>query len=200
MNGEERRVVCTHMLCGLQKSRSGEDLIQMWGRSTGLNRSVLKKNLGEDAKVKILIHHSDWDFAVSYHEIQREIMQDLQDGKGIPEVFDKVYAWSCNFVPFLRKRSIGSCWSLHFWKCFPPQSPSFQNEVRSLNICLILQVRRGSETRLLSPTRLLPQRIFRISPRSFLARNSSPGSMEENTIQRVRIKQTKVFCLHVMLR
>ena len=75
IGGEERRIVPTHMVCGLLPGRSVEDLVQMAGRVTFTGRKVLDRNLGqENAKVKILIPYKDWDLAVAYYRYTHAYM------------------------------------------------------------------------------------------------------------------------------
>jgi len=113
IDGEDRRLVPTHMLCGLAPGRSVEDLVQMAGRSTFNGRSVLHRNRGANAKVKILIHHRDWDLAIAYYNFQDRIFDLLNKGKRIDEVLDTEgshikHEWCCDITAFLGRRTIGA--------------------------------------------------------------------------------------------
>jgi hypothetical protein len=79
IDNRNRRVVCTHMLCGLQPGRSAEDLIQMAGRVTGNGRSALLENMGVGAKVKILMNHQDFDLVLAYYRFQDELFEGLEN-------------------------------------------------------------------------------------------------------------------------
>jgi len=114
-----RRIVPTHMLCGLAPTRSIEDLVQMAGRTTYMGVQVLKDNQGEGAKVKILIHHRDWDLAVSYYRFQDKMFSMLDEGKSIQDVLATQglrtisYDWSCDILASIGKRSIGANFCSH---------------------------------------------------------------------------------------
>ena len=116
INGEDRRVVCTHMLCGLQPGRTAEDLIQMAGRATGNGRSALLENMGVGAKVKILMNHQDFDLVLAYYRFQDELFEGLKTKSiqdMLPPLLEKTgramkYQWGSNFVAFLGKRTIGT--------------------------------------------------------------------------------------------
>jgi len=101
VNGVERRIVPTHLLCGLTPGRCIEDLVQMAGRVTFNGRTALRNNLGQDAKVKILIHFRDWDMALAYYRFQDEVSRRLRAGKTMSEVLSGVgesYDWASDFV------------------------------------------------------------------------------------------------------
>jgi len=107
------------MLCGLAPTRSIEDLVQMAGRTTYMGVQVLKDNQGEDAKVKILIHHRDWDLAVSYYMFQNKMFSMLDEGKSIQDVLATQglrtisYDWSCDILASISERSIGANFCSH---------------------------------------------------------------------------------------
>jgi len=115
IDNRNRRVVCTHMLCGLQPGRSAEDLIQMAGRVTGNGRSALLENMGVGAKVKILMNHQDFDLVLAYYRFQDELFEGLKTKSiqdMLPPLLEKTgremkYQYGSNFVPVLGKRTIG---------------------------------------------------------------------------------------------
>jgi hypothetical protein len=120
IEGKDRRIVPTHMLCGLAPGRSIEDLVQMAGRVTFIGRDVLNCNMGQDAKVKILISDKDWDLACAYYRFQDQLFHLLKEGKSIQELLaapDKnnlnpcpqiKYDWSSDITAFMGKRTIGA--------------------------------------------------------------------------------------------
>ena len=111
VNGVERRIVPTHLLCGLTPGRCIEDLVQMAGRVTFNGRTALRTNLGQDAKVKLVINFRDWDMALAYYRFQDEVSQRLRDGKPMSEVLSGLaesYHFSSNFGEDMGKRSIGA--------------------------------------------------------------------------------------------
>ena len=113
INDEDRRIVPTHMLCGLAAGRSVEDLVQMAGRSTFNGLNVLHRNMGSHAKVKILIQYRDWDLAIAYYRFQDQLFDQLNQGISIQEVLTQSgsrikYDWQANIIPFMGKRTIGA--------------------------------------------------------------------------------------------
>jgi hypothetical protein len=113
VDGKLRRIVPTHMLCGLAPGRSIEDLVQMAGRCTFTGRNVLGENMGDGAKVKILINHRDWDLAIRYYALVDEIFKGLNAGKTIEQMVadettgSHIYKWSSNITTCMGKRTIG---------------------------------------------------------------------------------------------
>ena len=113
VDGKNRRIVPTHMLCGLAPGRSIEDLVQMAGRCTFTGRNVLGENMGDGAKVKILINHRDWDLAIRYYALVDEIFKGLNAGKTIEQMVadektgSHIYKWSSNITTCMGKRTIG---------------------------------------------------------------------------------------------
>jgi len=120
IEGQDRRIVPTHMLCGLAPGRSVEDLVQMAGRVTFIGRDVLNCNMGQDAKVKILISGKDWDLACAYYRFQDQLFDLLNKGKSIQELLAAPdennlnpcpqikYDWSSDITAFMGKRTIGA--------------------------------------------------------------------------------------------
>ena len=58
--------VATHLLVSLGPGHSLDNVIQSYGRGTGNVKSILRKNLGEDATIKILTIESDWKDSKAY--------------------------------------------------------------------------------------------------------------------------------------
>jgi hypothetical protein len=101
INGVERRIVPTHLVCGLSPGRCVEDLVQMAGRVTFMGRNALRTNLGADAKVQIFIHFRDWDMALAYYRFQDEVCERLEAGKSMDQVMSGMaekYSFSSNLV------------------------------------------------------------------------------------------------------
>jgi hypothetical protein len=108
---EDRRLVPTHMLCGLLERRSVEDLVQMLGRATfnDPGRKALDGNMGRNAKIKILIQYNDWDLAVAYYRFQDGLFHLLRSGKSIQEVLELIkHDFASDIRPFMGKRTIGA--------------------------------------------------------------------------------------------
>ncbi|KAL3909234.1 MAG: hypothetical protein SGILL_008167 [Bacillariaceae sp.] len=58
--------VVTHLQVGLGSGHSLDNVIQALGRATGNVKTVLKKNLGANATVKVLINEEDWQASQIY--------------------------------------------------------------------------------------------------------------------------------------
>jgi len=122
IGGEGRRIVPTHMLCGLAPGRSVEDLVQMAGRVTFTGRNHLDRNmLGPQhdrnmqakAKVKILISYKDWDLACAYYRFQDQLFLRLKQGESIQDLLDDTvrshkFDWDSDMRAFMGKRTIGA--------------------------------------------------------------------------------------------
>ena len=122
IGGEDRRIVPTHMLCGLAPGRSVEDLVQMAGRVTFTGRDHLDRNmLGPQpdknkqakAKVKILISYKDWDLACAYYRFQDQLFLRLEQGESIQDLLDDTvrshkFDWDSDMRAFIGKRTIGA--------------------------------------------------------------------------------------------
>jgi hypothetical protein len=122
IGGEDRRIVPTHMLCGLAPGRSVEDLVQMAGRVTFTGRHHLDRNmLGPQlacnmqakAKVKILISYKDWDLACAYYRFQDQLFLRLKQCESIQDLLQDTvcshkFDWDSDMRAFMGKRTIGA--------------------------------------------------------------------------------------------